>query len=90
MSATMNIPLPTQTRKPRKDGIYTPLEKAILNKHKREYQMLPTRKLRGDLLRGTILPELFHYWDTVGMGAKSEEETTTRMKVNVSFLSEYS
>jgi hypothetical protein len=71
----------TKPRKLRKDAFYSPAERTILNKHKEEYRMQPTRQLRGNVLRTKILPDLFNYWDGEGLGPKTEEESTTRMKV---------
>jgi hypothetical protein len=74
-------PVPTKTRKLRKDAFYSPAERAILNVHRLDYRTQTTRELRANVLKTKVLPDLFNYWDQQGTGPNSEEETTARMKV---------
>ena len=77
----MEIPVPAKTGKHRKDAYYSPAERNVINVHKLEYRMQPTRELRANIFRTKILPDLFNYWVQEGQGPETEEDSTERMKV---------
>ncbi|KAF8802332.1 hypothetical protein BYT27DRAFT_7112774, partial [Phlegmacium glaucopus] len=81
----MTAPSP-KARQPRKQGLYTPVEKEIFGKFKEEYRSSSTRELRGQLMREKILPAIFNYWNDQGIGPMNDEEWKSRQQALATWI----
>lgn len=77
-----------KVRKPRKDAFYTREEIQVINTHKEEYKQQTTRELRGHIFKTKILVDLFNFWLSQGNAPEDEEESTNRIKVGYTIISE--
>jgi hypothetical protein len=59
-------------RKPRKESAYSKEEKSILGKYKDEYKSKTARE-RQNVLRGSILVDIFNYWQDKGIALDADE-----------------
>jgi hypothetical protein len=70
------------SRRPRKDALYSQEEIEVIGKYKGEYKQQTTRELRAHIIKTKILVDLFNFWLEQGRAPTNEEESTTRIKVS--------
>ena len=65
--------------------VYTDQERAVIEPFKEDYYNAKTPKERKILAQLYILPDLFNYWDSLGLDI-SEEEKKIRSEVSLRFI----
>ena len=68
------------TRRQRRDAIYTKEEMTVIGKYKEEYRTRTTKEERKHVMM-KILLDIFTYWDERGNIAADDEENAERARV---------
>jgi hypothetical protein len=69
------------TRRLRRDAIYSREELKVIGKYKDEYKIQTTREARKHVMK-KILLDMFTYWDELGNIAADEEDNVERARVS--------